>query len=236
MSGLVFITGLSGAGKTTLGERLKLENNFLHFNVDVWAFGGDAVVDSDKVPDAAMNAKRDPEIKLLFDNMYENGIAKLLAGEEPVLSTFHEFFDRLVPAILEVRNNNPERDFVVTFSVYMRETRDYIRALLGQQLAFIVLNPSIEKVADRRVRHWQESAKERNQSLWQFLTTSIMPNIPPETPEMAEDAILAALYAYASSGATGFESAQEDEPATLGINDCTIDEAHKRIVKFLYAL
>ena len=45
---LIWITGRSGAGKTTLGEHFKTRKDCIHYDADQFAKGNDAVIDSGK--------------------------------------------------------------------------------------------------------------------------------------------------------------------------------------------
>eukprot|EP01124_Arcella_intermedia_P014803 TRINITY_DN2136_c0_g1_i2.p1 TRINITY_DN2136_c0_g1~~TRINITY_DN2136_c0_g1_i2.p1 ORF type:complete len:236 (-),score=37.97 TRINITY_DN2136_c0_g1_i2:8-715(-) len=228
----VFITGLSGSGKTTLGELLKTQDGFVHFNVDVWAFGGDPILQSESVPTPEMISKRDPTIKAAFDNMAANGFTKLSANEPTDPSTWYPFFDLLCPAILSARQAvGPEKNFVVTFSVYLRHVRAYVRGKLGESLAFVVLNPSVEDVASRKVAHLRNTAESRGLTLSQFLR-SFHPD--SDAPEMEESAIIEILTQQARAGANGFEPASPEEPNTLGIQGMTKEEAHATTKKFLH--
>ncbi len=227
---IIFVSGLSGSGKTTLGERLKLQNGFVHFNVDVWAFGGDPVAESDQVPNPAMMAKRDPQIQAAFDVMISQGFQALAAGGSPQFSVWENFFSILIPAVLHEHESQPDKDIVVTFSVYLRSVRDYLRRQV-KNLIFIVLNPDIEHVAARKVQHLRNTATSRGQTLSHFLRSF---NPDSDAPELEESVIIDLLTGQARSGAVGFEPAGDDETRTLGITgDKTIDEVHEAVMQFI---
>ena len=212
---LLFVCGLSGSGKTTLGELLKNNDNFVHFNVDVWAFGGDPVGESAAVPGPEMIAKRDPDIKAAFDHMAANGFSKLSAGEVTEFSAWEPFFSRLYPAILSAREAaGADKDMVVTFSVYLRSIRDYLRQHLGESLIFVVLNPSVDSVGFRKVAHLKNTAAARGQTLSQFLR-SFHPD--SDAPDIEESVLVGILTEQARAGGKGFEPAFPDEMRTLAV-------------------
>lgn len=229
----LFVSGLSGSGKTTLGESLKNNNDFVHFNVDVWAFGGDPIAQSNSVPDPEMMAKRDPIVKEAFDNMIANGFSKLQAGQSVDPTVWETFFALLCPAILSAREASGEKDLVVTFSVYLRSVRDFVRQQLGADLAFVVLNPSIENVGLRKVAHLRNTAAERGLTLSAFLRSF---NPSSDAPELPEETIIELLTNQAKGGAVGFEPAEVDEPRTLPIGDVSVEDARQSVLAFLSTL
>lgn len=230
----LFISGLSGAGKTTLGEKLKEEDGFTHFNVDVWAFGGNPTADSGAVPTPAMMERRDPVVKTAFDQMIQHGFQKLAAGEAVPFNVWENFFKLLCDAVVDYREKlGPSFKLVVSFSVYLRSVRDYIRSRLGSDLAFVVLNPSIESVGVHKVEHMRNTASQRGLTLSAFLRSF---NPDSDAPEMEEESIIQLLTAQARQGAVGFEPAAADEPRTLGIGDVSVEEVHQRVREFVRTL
>jgi gluconate kinase len=232
---LLFVSGLSGSGKTTLGELLKKEDQFVHFNVDVWAFGGNPVEESAAVPGPAMMANRDPDVKAAFDNMIANGFSKLAQGQSVEWAVWENFFSKLCPAINAARETIGEKSMVVTFSVYLRSVRDYLRQNLGApgELAFVVLNPSVESVGARKVQHLKNTAEERGQTLSQFLRSF---NPSSDAPDMEEDVLVGLLTAQAKSGAVGFEAGAADEPRTTTVGDMPLADVHNAVRTFISTL
>eukprot|EP01084_Bolivina_argentea_P254821 428475_1 len=69
---LIWVTGRSGCGKTTLCENLKKSNNFIHFECDQWCNGGDPVLDSGKTVNQEYSSfkNRSKELVDAFDNKW----------------------------------------------------------------------------------------------------------------------------------------------------------------------
>jgi hypothetical protein len=59
---LLWVSGQSGCGKTTLGQQLHARAGFVHFDGDVFANGGEPEAFSG-IPTAEMLANVDPKIK-----------------------------------------------------------------------------------------------------------------------------------------------------------------------------
>ena len=116
---------------------------------------------------------------------------------------------------------------MVIFSVYLQKVRDYLRKELGDDLAFVVLNPSIENVGLRKVQHLRSTASERGQALSQFLRSF---NPDADAPEMEESAIVELLTSQAKAGANGFEPARANELRTMGVGDMSVAEIHTAVV------
>lgn len=230
----IFVSGLSGSGKTTVGELLKKNSGYLHFNVDVWAFGGDPIVESDAVPDPMMMAKRNPEVKDLFDCMISNGFARLAAGETVPLDAWTPFFSRLCVAVNTARAADPTKCMVVTFSVYQKQVRQFIREQLGADLGMVVLNPSIEMVGYRKVQHLKNTANARSLTLSQFLK-SFHPG-SEDTPDLSEEVITQMLTDQAKAGFVGFEPADESEPRTLAVGNMKAEEVYETVLAFANTL
>jgi adenylylsulfate kinase-like enzyme len=230
----LWITGLSGAGKTTLGEALKNSaHNFQHFNVDIWVFGGNPITESHLVPTPDMMKSQDPVVKAAFDQMIAQGFQALGKGEAVDFSVWKQFFDLLIPKLQQFRHELPANaNLVVTFSVYLQSIRQYLRQELGEDLQFVILNPSVEDVAMRKVNHLQNTAKARNQTLSQFLR-SITPNAPADAPELPEETIVEIFKGQTRASAAGFEGKQENEVCSIELGDLSVDQLLTEVLQFL---
>lgn len=230
----VWVTGLSGAGKTTLGEALKASSaqSFEHFNVDIWVFGGNPLTQSHMVPTPDMMQAQDPLVKASFDRMIAEGFGKLSKQETVDFAVWQQFFDLLIPAILQARDQLPsDKHLVVTFSVYLQSIRDYLRQALGPHLQFVVLNPAVAEVAKRKVAHLQNTAKARNQTLSEFLR-SLSPNAA-DAPELPEEVIVSIFEGQTRNSAMGFEGKAADEDRCLELTDLSVEQLTTQVLQFL---
>jgi len=107
----------------------------------------------------------------------------------------------------------------------------------------VVLNPSIDKVGSRKVRHLKNTAEGRGQTLSQFLK-SFHPG-SEDTPDLSEEVITQMLTDQARAGLVGFEPAgasagadagASTEPRTLAIGDMEAAEVHQAVLDFANAL
>ena len=104
-----------------------------------------------------------------FNVMMSEGFGKLSKGEHVDVAVWENFFCLLCPVIKAVKNDCHPKNLVVSFSVYLRCVRDFLRTELGPDLGFVVLNPNVDKVAERKVAHLQETASQRGMTLGAFL-------------------------------------------------------------------
>jgi len=228
----LFVSGYRGSGKTSLGERLKRDHNFLHFNADVWVFGGDPILESGEIPDVAMMARRDPALNEIFDTMMEKGYGALASGAAAPLDVWVPFHSRLCAAIRKIREDNIARDLVVSFSVHMASVREYIREQLGSSLLFVILYPSVDQVGRRRYEHLKETAALKKMTLAQTLHLFRGPHASPEA-DLSEDVLLQILTDHARDDMKLYERPQSSEKNTLEVGDGGVAEVDKQVQEFM---
>jgi len=100
---LVWITGRSGAGKTTLGENFKKLDDWVHFDSDIWVNGGDPLEDSGQIPTKEMLEKKDPVVGSIYTEMVMKGFMALFNDEDPDISVWKSYHVCLCSAIIQVR-------------------------------------------------------------------------------------------------------------------------------------
>ncbi len=166
---LVWVTGQSGAGKTTLAMRLRRELDWTHFDADVFAHGGDPVRQEGSVPawvslrrdcltispkntgipTEAMRAARDPELKRLYDEMVEKGFLALFRGADVPLDVWTSYYDVLCDAVARAFAAST-KSMVVSMAVYPRALRAHIREKLPG-VTIVALNEVGNCGASRKV-------------------------------------------------------------------------------------
>lgn len=182
---LVWVSGQSGSGKTTLGQAFHRLGWGVHFDGDVFGHGGDAVTESG-IATEAMLEKRSPRMKDAWTRMEKEGFGRLFKGEEAPLEYWQPFHSMLCEGVAKAWEQCAPSNMVVTFSVYSRLVRDYIRSQLPQvmeiprapplthslslKVQFIVLNDVLGAATERKVQQVVDSAKAEGKGLSEFLS------------------------------------------------------------------
>lgn len=120
---IIFMTGLSGAGKTTTGDYLA-EYCGLHH------------IDGDNIMQRAAIDR--PEWIQVATDMTNAFYTHWLRKEPCPEGMWQPYMEILCSQVHEsLRDHNP---IVVTFAIYRREVRDFLREKLGRQLRFVRLD------------------------------------------------------------------------------------------------
>ena len=174
---LIWITGQSGAGKTTLGQNLASKYGFAHYDGDVYYCGGDPVADAGSFigrEGASYDLKEQWGI-------VETNYGKLFAGEDvPV----EEWIPALEPLCRSVAETYPrhQKDMAVTFSIYTRSVRQWARARIEELLLsgnakaacpihvkFVVLNDVDGAAAKRKLVQVKSAAEAEGMTMEEFV-------------------------------------------------------------------
>eukprot|EP00494_Astrolonche_serrata_P016296 UN16460 len=101
------------------------------------------------------------------------GYCKLFKKEENVpLDVWIAMYKLLSNAIKSARKEYPNRDFVITQSVYPYTVRKHLRSIFGTELEFIILNAPISLLQERNVERLKKQAADRNQKLEKIFLNS----------------------------------------------------------------
>lgn len=201
---LIFITGRSAAGKTSLGQAFK-SMGFVHFDADQFAHGNDPIKDAGKPHDPRDKLKRSKELEAAFTLCTKQGFEALFNGESPDLSVWTPFFSMLCVEVGRARDKYKDKDMVVTYAVYLRSIRDYIRKTLkNENVTFLILNPPPALLADRGMKRVLEVAEKARKTPQQYLQ------------EWGID--LDQIKGMQFRMTNGFEVKQMDEPDTVQID------------------
>ena len=211
---VIFITGRSSAGKTTLGAAFKTLDDCIHFDVDQFAYGNDPVIDAGQPIRGSDKEKRSAELREAYASACDKGYKALFAGESPPLSVWTPFYSMVLARVKQARAQYGSKHVVVTHSVYLRAVRDYVRDAFAGDVTFVILNTSRDLLSDRAVNKIHELAARVNVSPQQYLD------------EHATGTTVEGQRKSIQMVANGFETKQEDEPNTFQIDvmDETMDK------------
>jgi hypothetical protein len=134
------------------------------------------------------------------------GRTKLGKGEQ-VPSQVWERFCRLLGTDVAQRCGAMEQqEFAVAFAIYQRSERDFLRALFGESLTFVLLNVPEELLAERIIARTTQKAESKGMTFEQYINAFH----PGNTVEQ----VLEGWKIRRS----GFEPKQEGEPNTIQID------------------
>eukprot|EP00656_Telonema_subtile_P039400 TRINITY_DN44511_c0_g1_i1.p1 TRINITY_DN44511_c0_g1~~TRINITY_DN44511_c0_g1_i1.p1 ORF type:complete len:195 (-),score=50.79 TRINITY_DN44511_c0_g1_i1:89-673(-) len=149
-SRIVFITAWSGVGKTTTGDYLGTYGNFHHIDGD--------------------------------EDMRKPSIPAAAAATAGLVHSYQDFWFKDQPAPVELWHPylqllcdkasaaaQEHQDVAVSFSIYRREVRDFVRAHLGADVRFLSLQCDVDvvvKAAIGRVEDWLGMKQEQTIQEW----------------------------------------------------------------------
>lgn len=100
---VIFVTGRSGAGKTTLGESFNVLPNFVHFDGDQFAHGADPVNQSGKGAEKELLATREDKLVNVYDNLLvPKGYYAIFDNKDPPLAVWAPFYEQMIAKLKQV--------------------------------------------------------------------------------------------------------------------------------------
>lgn len=226
MPAVVLISGMSGAGKTTLADGLCAKHGMIHFDADCWIVGRDPVAEAGATitPEDFQGAEtKVPEItKLRMGYMGE--LMKAFKGGTPDIAPIESFYKPLVAKVEELRAANPGVGIVVSRGSFLRQERDVCRALFGDDFACVVMCVSPELLGNRRLERTKREAAEAGKTLEEHVMAYPASLVPGDTFEAK------LKFLGSTNGPTGKEGdADEKDTFNLRITaettkDAMIDE------------
>jgi len=190
---IVLLSGLSGSGKTTMGERMKKWSkddgcfSWIHFDGDAWMSGcSDPVEESGQVN--MDPSKTRPDIKAVVERARKEGYQNVL----------EEFYDLMCLDIAKVYRNPKYsyKNILLTHSVYRASTRSFVKRRLEELLScnddkdhdksccppptaavqVVVIRCSDESLVDRRTERAKKRATEAGSSSFEEYLSTAMKN------------------------------------------------------------
>eukprot|EP00389_Voromonas_pontica_P015369 GDKH01023961.1.p1 GENE.GDKH01023961.1~~GDKH01023961.1.p1 ORF type:complete len:230 (+),score=29.94 GDKH01023961.1:91-780(+) len=155
---IVWVTGRSGAGKTTFGNNAKAHLGFKHFDGDVFSCGGNPLLETG-IPTKEMLDNRNEQTVQLYEQMVEEGFTALFRGEDPPIDAWRPYITHLCSAVRKAWDEEcPGKKLIVSFSVYPLKVRDLIRELLPG-IKFVILNTEATLLADRKIAQVHDACR-----------------------------------------------------------------------------
>ena len=152
---ILWVSGRSGSGKSTVGALLGETYGFTHYEADAFMFHHDPFSGPMYKPgEKPVLPGVSREQKNICKRVVTEGYMPLVSGRgKPKFKIFSEFYNLLCKNILEERKTRCSHNkcpWAVTNALYTRECRDYIRKKLGNDsLVIISLNIPDELAVSR---------------------------------------------------------------------------------------
>ena len=204
---IVWLTGVTSAGKTWLGDFLQHYHGYIHIDGDQRMAVHYGKCD---ITDGVVRAFHE----YWFDR------------KEAPLELWVPYYKELCDKVAEQYRKSPETDIVLSFSTYPRAIRDYVRGEIkqttGQDLTMILLHMSIDDYAKRQKDKFVEWATAHNQTF-----EEIWNGIPrlKALGEYSEEKLIA--YHKVAREFMGLEPIQPDEESSFTIET---DSLHTKVV------
>ena len=152
---ILWLTGVTSAGKTWLGDFLQHYHGYVHIDGDQHM--------------AVYSAEKSDVTKNIFRAFYEYWLQE----KEAPLELWRPYFQMFIDKAVEQYRKSPDTDIVITFSTYPRTARDFARAEIkratGQDLTMILLSMSIDDYARRqknKLVEWAAAHKQTIEEVW----------------------------------------------------------------------
>jgi len=195
----------SCAGKSTT-TNLLTSCGFIRYEGDTWCVGGDPIKEPDLIPTPALLKTRPSEMAKAVTEAIGVGRTKLGKGEYVPWKVWEDFYRLLSRDIASRCGTMREQDFIITFAVYQRSERDYLREMLGRNLTFLLLNVPEELLAERIHDRTRHKAKEKGMTLEEYCSAFHPGKTATE------------VFADWKLRRSGFQPKQLDEPNTVQID------------------
>merc|ERR1719341_1520603 len=164
---LLWITGPTGAGKSTVAAHLRDQHQWIFYEGDCYLCGLDPFSGPlKKLPELSDMGKQ---------RMKAWGAAylPLIKGNgEGDIEVWDEFYSQLCEDIQEKRQQHVRKSFVISQAVYTRRARDVIRNILGKDLNFAILQINSDLQVERMCVRAMEQGKEVDEELKDRLTSA----------------------------------------------------------------
>uniref|UniRef100_A0A7S2EV33 Gluconokinase n=1 Tax=Trieres chinensis TaxID=1514140 RepID=A0A7S2EV33_TRICV len=171
---LLWVSGQSGAGKTTLGQNLAEHHGFCHFDGDIYYSGGDPLEDSGKF---IGSGKATDELKSQWQKIVSN-YESLFDGREIPLEDWKDALGGLCMSVAKAAQKHPK--LVVTFSIYSLAVRIFVRDRITEicsaqdpdaavDFQFLVLNDVDGAAAKRKLEQVKQAAEAQGKTMEEFV-------------------------------------------------------------------
>ena len=153
---ILWVSGRSGSGKSTVGGVLREKHGFIHYEGDAFIFHHDPFSGPMYQPGKKPILPGIPrEQKTICKRLVTEGYMPLVSGRgRPDFTIFSDFYDLLCKDILEkkkTRRNDDHSPWAITNALYTRECRDYIRTKLGSDSLIIISLKVTDELAVSRM-------------------------------------------------------------------------------------